>query len=50
MQVRLLGPVDVMVDGRPQVVGGLRRTGILAALDILGNLGPAALGVASRLC
>jgi hypothetical protein len=30
MQVRLLGPVDVMADGRPQVVGGVRRTGLLA--------------------
>ena len=34
MQVRLLGPVDVMVDGQPRLVGGLRRTGILAVLAL----------------
>jgi len=34
MQVRLLGPVDVVVDGRPQPVGGLRRAGLLAMLAL----------------
>ena len=34
MQVRLLGPVDVMVDGQPRLVGGLRRTGMLAVLAL----------------
>jgi DNA-binding SARP family transcriptional activator len=34
MQVRLLGPVDVVVDGQPQLVGGLRRTGMLAVLAL----------------
>ena len=30
MQVRLLGPVDVVVDGEPRPVRGLRRKAILA--------------------
>src|SRR5690242_15494694 len=34
MQVRLLGPVDVVVDGQPRLVGGVRRTGILAVLAL----------------
>jgi len=34
MQVRLLGPVDVIVDGQPRLVGGVRRTGILAVLAL----------------
>ena len=34
MQVRLLGPVDVLVDGQPQPVAGLRRAGVLAVLAL----------------
>ena len=34
MQVRLLGPVDVMVDGAPQTVPGLRRRAVLATLAL----------------
>ena len=34
MQVRLLGPVDVVVDGEPRPVHGLRRKAILAALAL----------------
>jgi DNA-binding SARP family transcriptional activator len=34
MQVRLLGPVDVMVDGQPRLAGGQRRTGMLAVLAL----------------
>jgi len=34
MQVRLLGPVDVVVDGEPRPVRGLRRKAILAALAL----------------
>jgi DNA-binding SARP family transcriptional activator/tetratricopeptide (TPR) repeat protein len=34
MQVRLLGPVDVVVDGQPRLVGGRRRTGVLAVLAL----------------
>jgi DNA-binding SARP family transcriptional activator len=34
MQVRLLGPVDVVVDGQPRLVGGLRRAGVLAVLAL----------------
>lgn len=34
MQVRLLGPVDVVAGGRAQVVGGLRRAGVLAVLAL----------------
>ncbi len=34
MQVRLLGPVDVMVDGAPRPVHGLRRKALLAALAL----------------
>jgi DNA-binding SARP family transcriptional activator len=34
MQVRLLGPVDVVVDGESRPVHGLRRTAVLAALAL----------------
>jgi DNA-binding SARP family transcriptional activator len=34
MQVRLLGPVDVVVDGRPRPVRGLRRQAVLATLAL----------------
>jgi DNA-binding SARP family transcriptional activator/tetratricopeptide (TPR) repeat protein len=34
MQVRLLGPVDVMVDDGPRPVRGLRRKAVLAALAL----------------
>ena len=34
MQVRLLGPIDVTVDGVPRSVPGLRRKAVLAALAI----------------
>ena len=34
MQVRLLGPVDVVVDGEPRSVPGLRRAAVLAALAL----------------
>jgi DNA-binding SARP family transcriptional activator len=34
MQVRLLGPVDVVVDGVPRPVRGLRRKAVLAALAL----------------
>ncbi|HEX6673473.1 MAG TPA: BTAD domain-containing putative transcriptional regulator [Actinomycetes bacterium] len=34
MKVRLLGPVDVLVDGNPRPVQGLRRTAVLAALAL----------------
>ncbi|SCL57758.1 DNA-binding transcriptional activator of the SARP family [Micromonospora eburnea] len=34
MQVRLLGPVDVTVNGRPRPVPGLRRKAVLAALAL----------------
>jgi DNA-binding SARP family transcriptional activator len=34
MQVRLLGPVDVVVDGESRPVHGLRRTTVLAALAL----------------
>src|SRR5262249_56897796 len=34
MQVRLLGPVDVMVDGDPRPVRGLRRKAVLAVLAL----------------
>ena len=34
MQVRLLGPVDVVVDGTPRDVPGLRRKAVLAALAL----------------
>ncbi len=34
MQVRLLGPVDVTVDGTPQPVSGLRRKAVLAVLAL----------------
>ena len=37
MRVRLLGPVDVMVDGRPRPVHGLRRRAVLAALALHGG-------------
>jgi DNA-binding SARP family transcriptional activator len=32
--VRLLGPVDVLVDGEPRAVSGLRRKAILAVLGL----------------
>ena len=34
MRVRLLGPVDVVIDGVPKPMQGLRRTAILAALAL----------------
>jgi len=34
MQVRLLGPVDVVVDGEPRPVRGLRRKAVLAVLAL----------------
>jgi DNA-binding SARP family transcriptional activator len=34
MQVRLLGPLDVMVEGEPLQVSGLRRKAVLAALAL----------------
>jgi DNA-binding SARP family transcriptional activator len=34
MQVRILGPVDVMVDGEPRPVRGLRRKAVLAVLAL----------------
>ena len=34
MQVRLLGPVDVMVDGTPRSLPGLRRKAVLAVLAL----------------
>jgi DNA-binding SARP family transcriptional activator len=34
VQVRLLGPVDVIVDGAPQTVPGLRRRAVLATLAL----------------
>jgi DNA-binding SARP family transcriptional activator/tetratricopeptide (TPR) repeat protein len=34
MQVRLLGPVDVVADGEPRLVSGLRRKAVLAALAL----------------
>ncbi|HET7243739.1 MAG TPA: winged helix-turn-helix domain-containing protein, partial [Streptosporangiaceae bacterium] len=34
MQVRLLGPVDVALDGAPRPVNGLRRKAVLAALAL----------------
>lgn len=34
MQVRLLGPVDVLIDGTPHAVPGLRRKAVLAALAL----------------
>jgi len=34
MQVRLLGPVDVVVDGEPRPVHGLRRKAVLATLAL----------------
>src|SRR5215813_10199442 len=37
MQVRLLGPVDVMVDGDPRPVRGLRRKAVLAVLALHGG-------------
>ena len=37
MRVRLLGPVDVTVDGRPRPVRGLRRKAVLAALALQGG-------------
>lgn len=37
MQVRLLGPVDVLVDGEVRPVPGLRRKAVLAALALRGG-------------
>jgi DNA-binding SARP family transcriptional activator/Tfp pilus assembly protein PilF len=37
MQVRLLGPVDVLADGRPRPVPGLRRRAVLAVLALSGG-------------
>ena len=34
MQVRLLGPVDVVVDDGPRPVPGLRRMAVLATLAL----------------
>ena len=34
MQVRLLGPVDVAMDGGSRPVNGLRRKAVLAALAL----------------
>ena len=34
MQIRLLGPVDVVVDGGPRPVRGVRRGAILAVLAL----------------
>ncbi len=34
VQVRLLGPVDVTMDGEPRAVNGLRRKAVLAALAL----------------
>ncbi len=34
MQVRLLGPVDIVVDGEPRPVHGLRRKAVLATLAL----------------
>ena len=34
MQVRLLGPVDVTIDGQARAVNGLRRTALVAALAL----------------
>ena len=34
MQVRLLGPVDVLVGGKPQEIAGLRRRAVLAVLAL----------------
>src|SRR5262245_11834917 len=33
-QLRLLGPVEIMVDRRPRPVAGLRRRAVLAALGL----------------
>jgi len=37
MQVRLLGPVDVVVDDAPRPVHGLRRMAVLATLALHGG-------------
>jgi hypothetical protein len=37
MQVRLLGPLDVIVEGEPRQVSGLRRKAVLAALALHGG-------------
>jgi DNA-binding SARP family transcriptional activator len=36
--VRLLGPVDVTLDGEPRAVTGLRRKAILALLGLNGDI------------
>ena len=37
MQIRLLGPVDVVVHGEPRLVHGLRRKTVLAVLALHGG-------------
>jgi DNA-binding SARP family transcriptional activator/tetratricopeptide (TPR) repeat protein len=37
MRIRLLGPVDVMVDGEARIVSGLRRKAVLATLALHGG-------------
>jgi DNA-binding SARP family transcriptional activator len=37
MRVRLLGPVDVIVDGEARLVRGLRRKAVLATLALHGG-------------
>src|SRR5689334_19303835 len=37
MQVRLLGPVDIVAGGEPRQVHGLRRKAVLAALALHGG-------------
>ena len=37
MRIRLLGPVDVLVDGEPRMVSGLRRKAVLATLALHGG-------------
>jgi len=37
MQIRLLGPVDVVVGGEPRPVYGLRRKTVLAVLALHGG-------------
>jgi DNA-binding SARP family transcriptional activator len=37
MRIRLLGPVDVMVDGEARMVSGLRRKAVLATLALHGG-------------
>src|SRR2546421_12966882 len=37
MRIRLLGPVDIVVDGEPRMVSGLRRKAVLATLALHGG-------------